>query len=255
MKQTLLLALALFFFSSCKKSELLKYQGGNNIYLTYANGPKSFAIYSSQQISVPYGKNLTATEYDVVFDVLALGNTEDRKRPFQLVVNTKNTTAIEGIHFKLPPVDSFYIGASKVIQKITVKILRPALLRDTIAFLELNLVANNEFQTRLQASNTGTLQSSVTTVRIVMEDKLPKPKIWDGSVNVLGQWSREKLEKMVLSLPANIDYFYTEDFPYTPGELTTLSKNMQKYLNTQKSLGKTVYEKDGSEMKMGPAVQ
>lgn len=254
MKQILVLLLTLFFFTGCKKSLLMQYQGGNNIYFSYTYGTKSIATYG-ERIIIPFGKNLASTGYDVVFDVKALGNLENRKRPFQLMVDKTNSTAIEGVHFELPPIDSFYIGPNKAAQKLTVKILRPVVLRDTSAFLEIKLLANNEFQTGLSIPSYANEQSLATTIRISIDDRLPKPIIWDSSMNVLGLWSREKLEKMVLVLPASIDLFYTDNFPYTPGELTTLSKNMQKYLNTQKNLGKTVYEKNGSEMTMGPSAQ
>lgn len=256
MKQILLLSLSLSCLFGCKKSELMQYHAGNNIYFNYTYGVKTIAQYY-EEIYVPFGKNMTTSSYDVLVDVAVLGNLEDRKRPFQMELNTTTSTAVEGVHFQLPPVDSFYIAPMKAVRPLTVKILRPAVLRDKVANIDLQLLSNVNFQAGMNitaVSGTGQRQA-VSTLHIKVDDILLKPAIWDASVNSLGTWSREKLEKMYDAVFANLTLFYSETAPYTAGQLTTLSKNMQTYLNAQKNLGNTIREKDGSEMKMGPAAQ
>ena len=255
MKQILLIIITLCCFLGCKKSELTQYHEDSNIYFNYTYGVKTIAQYY-EQINVPFGMNPATTTYDVVFNVAVLGDLEDRKRPFQMNVNTTTSTAIEGIHYQLQPVDSFYIAPNKATRQLTVKILRPAVLRDDVAYLDLDLVSNTEFQTRMNIpANSASTQLRATTIHIIIDDKLLKPAIWDASVNSLGTWSREKLEKIVTVGYASLTAFYSATSPYTPGQLTTISKGMQTYLNTQKSLGNIIREKDGSEMKMGPAAQ
>lgn len=252
MKNKIFFILAILPFLGCEKSNLMLYNGGESIYFNYPFATKTIGTYD-RQIVVAFGKSVTASDYDVTFDVKALGNFQNRKRTFKLVTDTEHATAREGVNFLLPPVDSFYIAASSFSKQLNIKVLRPASLRDTLAYFDLKLVDNENFNTALNIpAGTGQLQS--TTIRIIVDDRLVKPKIWDASVGFLGKWSREKLEKMVQVLPANMDLFYSEA-PYTAGQLATLSRNMQLYLNNQKSIGNTILEKDGSEMKMGANAQ
>lgn len=234
----------------------MTYEAGDNVIFYYTKAPVAGAVaayYDTTQMN--FGRRFTTVQDSAVFSVNLMGNISGEKRPFIMEADPDSSTAIAGVHYQLPPADSLYMPAGQTKQRIVVKVFRPAGLRDTTAILYLRLKPNTFFQTnRPVYSYNATREMKATSFQVILDDRLLKPTIWDASVNALGIYTREKLELMVKQQNLDVNKFYAASF-YTATQLTSFSKTMQTYLNTQKSQGKTVYEKDGTEMKMGPAAQ
>lgn len=234
----------------------MTYEAGDNIIFYYAKSPATGAVavyYDTAQVN--FGRRFTTIEDSVVFTVNLMGNLANEKRAFVMEADAATSTAIAGVHYQLPPADSLYMPAGETKRRIVVKIFRPAVLRDTLVDLYLKLKPNDFFQTnRPIYSYNAAGERKATSLQLILDDRLLKPAIWDASESALGNYTREKLELMVGQQSLNVNRFYVASF-YTATQLTAFAKTMQIYLNTQKSQGKTVYEKDGTEMKMGPTAQ
>lgn len=95
---------------------------------------------------------------------------------------------------------------------------------------------------------------SATNLEIIIADILPKPDLWDNNSSALGAYSRKKLELLIANRSLVLTRFYSGTL-YSTTQLTNYARQFQIYLTSQKNEGKMITEEDGTEMKMGPAVQ
>lgn len=248
----LLLSVALL--SGCSRSELLRYQSENDVYLSYP-----YQGYSEPQdtVHVNFALRKKKTLTDTVrFDVCLLGKPTGADRPFQLVTDTDTTTAISGKHYRWPVKDSFNMPANTSKKNISIEIFRPEDLRNKSMVLFLKLMPNEYFQNSMRVFNyaAANVISSVT-LKIFIEDIVSKPGGWDDNIAALGTFSRKKLELFAAQQNLNANRFYSAYNPYTAAQLKNFARQFQQYLHSQHTAGKTIYDEDGTMMKMGVDAQ
>lgn len=238
--------------TGCGKTELLRYTAENNVYFSYT-GTGIINHYDTIHINFAFeGKNI---QDSAGFYVNLLGKVTADDRMFNMRIDENTTTAIADKHYRLPVTDSLFIPANANRKLVPVRILRPADLHGKTVSLFLELSPNNNFQTNMSAYDyAAPTVVSATRLQIIIEDVLPEPDLWDNNSNALGVYSRKKLELFVANRSLVLTQFYSGTL-YSATQLTNYARQFQTYLNDQKNAGMTITEEDGTEMKMGPAVQ
>jgi len=237
---------------ACQK-DLETYNGITGIYFTPAiDGRNSIGI-DSTIISFAYAK--PATKDSIMKLVVRIsGEPTNVARTFKLSI-LPTSTAIPGQHYEMMNPE-FIIPANKVADTLKIKLKRTTDMLTESLILRLKLEDNENFNTPMQdrVINTATGKKlSFTTHAIWVNDLIKKPRAWiDG---YLGSFSRKKL--FLLAEVAEIKNIGDlDDLTLTPLSKTVYYGTfMQRYLNEMKATGKTIYEDNGSEMIMGPAVQ
>lgn len=236
--------------TGCSKSSLMQYNTSTDIYFSnrYDDYFEDTARHSFSRS--PLSKDTTLDVY-----VNIIGEVAPVNRAFSLVIDSSQTTAVAGKHYYLPVADSLMIPAGKVSRKFPLVIMRSPDLYENSVTLVLKLVPNKNFQTNIKVFDyAAPYVVSALTKRIVIDDILPQPGLWEKNKDALGTYSRKKLELMVKQLSLSLKRFY--DSPtYSTTQLTNLAKQMQAYLNQQQQAGSHVLEADNSAMKMGPDAQ
>lgn len=236
--------------TACKKESPAIYASDNDIYFSYRT-----TNIATDTIQKSFGMRPGVTTDSAAVPVRLMGNLYAQNRLYALVLDKSQTTAVEGKHFVLPPADSFYIPANATTDTFKVQIMRTADLRDTTLRIVFHLVPNQFFTTSMSVYDEAAASPvSAKMFTVYISDVLPEPAIWAASVDYLGAYSREKLELMASTLSLGINYFFGTTV-YSASQLSNYGKQFQVYLNAQRAAGKTVYEKGGAEMKMGPLAQ
>ncbi|MCW3463029.1 DUF4843 domain-containing protein [Chitinophaga nivalis] len=237
--------------TGCSKSELMRYQGENNVYFSYPGSGSN--NYDTIQINFAFRK--TAADDTARFYVKLMGRTAPENRSFSMLTDEAQTTAVAGKHYRLPGSDSLIIPAGSNQKQVLVKILRPADLYEKSCTLFLKLVPNNNFETNMPVYNPAAANViSAINLRIIISDQLPEPDNWAANTTALGTFSRKKLTLFAANRSLVLTRFYTGSI-YTATQLKNFAKQFQTYLNDQQKAGNTIREEDGTEMKMGPSVQ
>lgn len=237
---------------SCKRETLMTYETDDNIYFNYKNFvPGSHTISYSDTAHIKFATRPSVVEDSVVLFVNLLGHMSAVDRQFTLVIDSDRSTAVAGTHYEMPADSSFYIPANAYQKRLRIKVFKPVSLKDKVVDLYLQLRPNDYFQTNLPLYNQ---TAEANTLHILIDDRLLEPAIWVASIAALGSYSKEKLELMVDLYGLDINRFYGGKL-YTENELVSYARPMQRYLNSEKAAGRTIFEADGSEMKMGPTVQ
>ncbi|ATL49094.1 hypothetical protein COR50_19030 [Chitinophaga caeni] len=249
-KHITIIFLLLITCYGCTKTELLKYDSGNQIYFGNISNSSSYKDTFSYSFALD-----TLNRDTLLLYIYTLGDTTGNHRPFNLSVLKDSSTAIEGKHFIIPPPDSLFIPAGKTGTTVPVIILRTTDMYEKSFRFILQLKPNNNFETNIHLLNPlSDAPVSLLKIRFDIDDLLKKPSYWDENADALGSFSRKKLELFVKQLDLDISKFYTEN-PYTGIQLLNYSKTFQSYLNEQQQSGNTVLEADGSIMKMGKDAQ
>ncbi|WP_158622493.1 DUF4843 domain-containing protein [Pedobacter sp. KBW06] len=257
MKKYIYLVIALVaigsLFSACKK-DLKTFEGATGIYFL----PSVFAwekkpVGDSTVISFSYAKN-TMTDSVVLIPVMISGPTSTIDKEFKLTIDPAST-AVPNTHYEILN-KNFAIPANGQVAIVGIKLHRtPDMLTKDYSII-LNLESNENFKTtmadRVLDAATGR-KISYIRYKIHLNDILKKPAAW--LEYYLGPFSRKKL--FLMAETAEIKDI--GDLDNT--NLTSISKLvfygtfMQRYLNEMKASGKTIYEEDGKEMRMGDSVQ
>ncbi|QJB31897.1 DUF4843 domain-containing protein [Chitinophaga oryzae] len=248
MKTSCLYIFLLALGSSCTKEKLLRYEGGNNIYM-YIQGLGPFVSDTSQiDFSRKVSQDSTlALAFNVVGQVAAVNRT------FKLVVSD-SSTAVADRDFILPPADSCYIPANETHTYLPLKILRSAALYEQSFRLILKLQPNENFATSVPVYTPPQQEPrSGIVLRITIADILQQPDIWSNNIHVLGIYTRKKITLMVKQLSLDLNRFYSS--PYSAAQLKNFSLEFQSYLDQQKAADNIIREEDGTVMVMGPDVQ
>ena len=242
----------ILLLTSCKREDVELFKSSSDVYFRYTSiGTDGYSSIQYDTVFVSFAlrrdSNVTIT-----VPVNILGNISGSRRLYALATTG---TAIAGKHYLLPPADSLYISSNTVADSIKLNILRPADLRDTVFTLMLDLNANDNFSTNMKVFNyAANPVLNATRLKVTIDDILPEPKNWAASVAYLGPYSRKKLELMAATQNLILQKFYYVTL-YTAAQQNNFAKTMQIYLNAQKKAGNTVYEKNGTEMKMGLSAQ
>jgi hypothetical protein len=247
---SLSILMLLIMVGSCKKSNLITYQGQPDIYFDDATRlPRPSEIISDSTIVSFAYSTVTDSVSRIVIGVA--GAKANYDRAYKLVVDPKST-AVSGKHYDALPT-SFTIKKNQLKDTVWLKMHRTADLQTTESILILNLQANENFVTSMADKvinkTTGKTYSFIT-YKVYINDIVKRPSGWFDTY--LGVFSRKKLFLMVDVLNVEPRFFVGQP---SLGILGAYGKYMQRYLNDQKAAGKTVLEDDGTEMIMGTGVQ
>lgn len=240
-------------FSACKK-DLKTFEGDSGIHFYQAVfGWEKRPIGDSTVISFSYAKT-TLKDSFILIPVMISGPRSTKDREFKLSIDPIST-AISGTHYEMLN-QGLTIPANQEISIIGIKLHRTVDMLTKDYLIVLNLESNENFKTtmkdRVLDAGTGRKLSYIR-YKIHINDILKKPAAWLDSY--LGPFSRKKL--FLLAEVAEIKNIGELDNT----SLTSISKVifygtfLQRYLNEMKATGKTIYEDDGKEMRMGDAVQ
>ncbi|HWW40214.1 DUF4843 domain-containing protein [Pedobacter sp.] len=251
MKKILLYVLVSLFFLSCKKKEIALYSGPANIYFSTSTDPIQNWGLDSLAVSFTLTKNLQDSL--VKIPVRATGNVVNTDRPYTVRI-ASNSTAKEGLNYDFLQKD-FKIPAGKLTDSIRILLHRSADLKVNSVSLFFQLEANQNFVTNIQNSISATGKTiSPTKFRLYSSDILQMPLSWYPYY--LGDFSAEKFYLMLQVLNIDPVKFSGPAFSnVTAAEVQNYGIAMQRYLNSQKAAGKTVYEANGNEMVMGTGAQ
>ncbi|SMC94054.1 DUF4843 domain-containing protein [Pedobacter africanus] len=232
----------LITFFSCKKSDLITYEGKPALY---------FSIASVDSLSVNFSL-LPDEKKDSVLKipVSLLGKQLDADATFDVLVNGQVTTAAGGTDYELS--GQFSMKAKKSTDTVRIKILRTAKLTSKAYVVGLELKPSAQFSNNLLKINNAKNQDS--RVRIFITDILAPTKGWLttsgklGTDYYLGRFTKKKLQLVV-----KIFDFWTfqqlyddiDQYPDYFGEL------LYDYLNEQRGAGTPVLEDDGTPMEAG----
>lgn len=236
---------------SCQKKELMTYAGQPDIYFNAAAKLPSYQgepLVDSSQVSFSF-----ITRQDSVQKVIVAiaGAPVATDRIYKLTIDAASTATV-GKHYDALPT-SLMIQKNKIQDTLRIIFHRTPDLQTKAVTLILNLEPNENFVTEMKDKVTDVATGkrlSFIKHRIIIDDIIKKPRLWlDG---FWGTFTRKKLFLMTDVLNISASYM---DASITIAETQAYGKFMQRYLNEQKSAGKTVYEEDGTEMIMGPSSQ
>jgi hypothetical protein len=236
---------------SCKKSDLITYQGQPDIYFNAATKLPDFngeVITDSTVLSFAYS---TATDSTTKIIIGVAGAKAGHDREYKLVVNAAST-AIAGKHYEALPA-TFTIKKNSLKDTVLLKAHRTTDMQAAEPILVLDLQPNENFVTTMTDKIINAAigkKMSYVTYKIYLNDIVKKPSGWFDFY--LGVFSRKKLFLMVDVLSIEPSFFVGSP---SLGILGAYGKFMQRYLNDMKASGKTIYEDDGTEMIMGAGVQ
>lgn len=267
-----LLPIAVVLFSaSCKKKEMMGYEGMEGIYFAVQSGPSYYTTAQWPYVSytnIEFVKQpKSVTEYTANIKVMITGPVKEYDRPFKVEINPDSTTAVSGVHY-LPIPDNLVIPANATTAYVPVTVKRTADMATTNKRIGLRLVANAYFGLSfpewkaipgLGTSYLGAdsaFDASLHTINA--NDVMVQPAVWYGTVvagtnRETGSWgafTRKKMELMCQLF--NLTY---QDF----GSQTTMTlvltnliaSEMTRYLVNQFNAGTPVKEDDGRLMWCG----
>lgn len=240
-------------FSACKK-DLKTFEGETGIYFlpsvfTWEKKP----IGDSTVISFSYAKS-TLKDSVILIPVMISGPTSTTDKDFKLTIDPAST-AVPGTHYEILN-KNFVIPANGQAAIVGIKLHRTTDMLTKDYLMILNLESNENFKLtmrdRILDAATGKKVSYIR-YKIHLNDILKKPAAWLDAY--LGPFSRKKL--FLMAEVAEIkDIGDLDNINLTSiSKLVFYGTFMQRYLNEMKASGKTIYEEDGKEMRMGDSVQ
>lgn len=252
-KYIALFALTICVFVACKKESLLTYNISDNIYFNYK--PSSGGLSDSADVS--FATRIAAVQ-DSVFKlpIAVTGVAKDKDRTYKVIVVDSNTTAVAGKHFILP--SNFIIRAGRILDTLSIRLLRTADLQSKAIKLKLALQENDTFRTgiKLLNANAGG-NGSALTFRLNISDMLIEAPGWASAfAPYFGTFSAKKLRLINEVTGMRLDYQTTYVFDaQSAAKRVVYAITMSRYLSDQKAAGNTIYEVDGTEMKMNATYQ
>lgn len=258
---------------SCNEDEIMTFEDEDaGIYFQYGGQTRFFinidAYYDS--MFVAWGRVADRVTDTVVYTRLrTMGKVRDYDRKVRVVVDAENTTAIEGVHYR---VDFSNIvvpaGASEV--QVPVTLLRDESLLTQEYRLMLKVEDNENFKVPFDyQKNTNVYYASGDTIManrflFAFNEFYTMPVIWtlfySNEDNPCGLWSAKK--QKLLSQLYNIsedDWDYMKGWANNKGvqyqTFTYLAIKFRVYLQEQADNGTPVMEDDGTYMQLGPGYE
>lgn len=241
-------SLLLLFHLACEKRSLIQYDSDAVVYLTHKDS-KDTILYS-------FSKD-TLQKDTIKIPVYRMGKIADKNAPYKISIDKDGTTGVEGVDFVMPEESLLSFKPGNATDTIRILIKRTAALKENNFKVKLRLLENESFKVELLPETLAsgkTLTSGVTG--ILVDDILIEPAFWKNQVPNLGVFSRKKVDMLVDFMDGLLTYkvFVASGGSYS-GILAAQSKAFQIHLNELEANGQTVYEADGSKMKMGVNAQ
>ena len=148
-----------FLLCSCEKS-LEKYSG-----LDYIRFVPEFA---DDSLNYCFGLAGKSDRDTVGIEIAVTGEVVDYDREFALTVN-QASTAKEGVHFNIPQRNRV-VRANHVTDTLWIEVLNSDELKNSEVYLQLDLLANGQFQLCFPENN---------SCKIYLTDEVTRPAWWD----------------------------------------------------------------------------
>ena len=106
-KNVLLFMLLFFLVGACSKDEIMLFDRGEaGVYFQVGSQTAMFVNSEKYVDSTDYSFSIvsdTVTEIVLTTEIRTMGKVKDYPRPVKLMIDTENTTAIEGVHYEMNP--------------------------------------------------------------------------------------------------------------------------------------------------------
>ena len=208
------------------------------------------------------GTNAYYTSHVLYAPVLTLGKVVDYDRPFKVVVDMEETTAVEGKDFEIE-LDSLVIKAGTSKAEVPVRIIRTETLLEKTLKIVLRLQENEHFKCYLETYKNTNLYTAkgeqISGVRYVFtfNEMYTQPNFWKNYAekDYFGEWTAKKYQvvNQVCGLTP-IDWRYANYYGYKmqSARLPFFARTVRIYLQEQADAGNPVTDSDGKYMQLAP---
>ena len=263
----LLFALISFpFLWSCDKKEIPVFASDDaGIYfqrLTNAVYGSTTEYYGDSTDFSFAGANAYYRSHVLYAPVLTMGKVVDYDRPFKVVVDMEETTAVEGKDFEIE-LDSLVIKAGTSKAEVPVRIIRTETLLEKTLKIVLRLQENEHFKCYLETYKNTNLYTAkgeqISGVRYVFtfNEMYTQPNFWKNYAekDYFGEWTAKKYQvvNQVCGLTP-IDWQYANSYGYKmqSARLPFFARTVRIYLQEQADAGNPVTDSDGKYMQLAP---
>ena len=208
------------------------------------------------------GTNAYYTSHVLYAPVLIMGKVVDYDRPFKVVVDMEETTAVEGKDFEIE-LDSLVIKAGTSKAEVPVRIIRTETLLEKTLKIVLRLQENEHFKCYLETYKNTNLYTAkgeqISGVRYVFtfNEMYTQPNFWKNYAekDYFGEWTAKKYQvvNQVCGLTP-IDWQYANYYGYKmqSARLPFFARTVRIYLQEQADAGNPVTDSDGKYMQLAP---
>ena len=208
------------------------------------------------------GTNAYYTSHVLYSPVLTMGKVVDYDRPFKVVVDMEETTAVEGKDFEIE-LDSLVIKAGTSKAEVPVRIIRTETLLEKTLKIVLRLQENEHFKCYLETYKNTNLYTAkgeqISGVRYVFtfNEMYTQPNFWKNYAekDYFGEWTAKKYQvvNQVCGLTP-IDWQYANYYGYKmqSARLPFFARTVRIYLQEQADAGNPVTDSDGKYMQLAP---
>ena len=208
------------------------------------------------------GTNAYYTSHVLYAPVLTMGKVVDYDRPFKVVVDMEETTAVEGKDFEIE-LDSLVIKAGTSKAEVPVRIIRTETLLEKTLKIVLRLQENEHFKCYLETYKNTNLYTAkgeqISGVRYVFtfNEMYTQPNFWKNYAekDYFGEWTAKKYQvvNQVCGLTP-IDWQYANYYGYKmqSARLPFFTRTVRIYLHEQADAGNPVTDSDGKYMQLAP---
>ena len=208
------------------------------------------------------GTNAYYTSHVLYAPVLTMGKVVDYDRPFKVVVDMEETTAVEGKDFEIE-LDSLVIKAGTSKAEVPVRIIRTETLLEKTLKIVLRLQENEHFKCYLETYKNTNLYTAkgeqISGVRYVFtfNEMYTQPNFWKNYAekDYFGEWTAKKYQvvNQVCGLTP-IDWQYANYYGYKmqSARLSFFARTVRIYLQEQADAGNPVTDSDGKYMQLAP---
>ncbi|MDU1890878.1 MAG: DUF4843 domain-containing protein [Dysgonomonas sp.] len=196
---------------SCEHDKLDTYKEKDNIYFNYAEA--SMYGHLADSVNIRLGYDFVPKDDSTVYiKVKVMGNTVNYDRTVNIKLVTGASTAkigedIELMHGTIP--------ADSIRGFVGVKIKNTSKLSTNTLLAELELVANDDFDTNYRQCGIKDLNdkgwNKATFYRVFFDAKNEMPNLWADKIsnftNIFGEFSRVKLQFICKTVGVDISYF------------------------------------------------
>jgi len=174
-------------------------------------------------------------QYDYPIEVEMSGLASNPGKEYKLVVDTKNSTAVENTHYQLTGETRFEAG--EVTGKSFVRFIRTSDMKTEQYTLVLRVEDNGNYLAG---------QEDKRFIAIKVHDQIAQPEWWDNTVvyDFLGMYTDKKFETFLM---VN-NYPDLSEIKGNYGTIRAYSLALRRYLDGQEAAGNTVYEANGNKM-------
>ena len=208
------------------------------------------------------GANAYYRSHMLYAPVLTMGKVVDYDRPFKVVVDMEETTAVEGKDFEIE-LDSLVIKAGTSKAEVPVRIIRTETLLEKTLKIVLRLQENEHFKCYLETYKNTNLYTAkgeqISGVRYVFtfNEMYTQPNFWKNYAekDYFGEWTAKKYQvvNQVCGLTP-IDWQYANYYGYKmqSARLPFFARTVRIYLQEQADAGNPVTDSDGKYMQLAP---